>query len=48
MPEPRWTERKTRLQGDYGWKFGNTIDGCQAEFVRVRDAMVNLGRVDEF
>ncbi|MCS3471578.1 threonine dehydrogenase-like Zn-dependent dehydrogenase [Pseudomonas sp. JUb42] len=25
-----------------GWKFGNTIDGCQAEFVRVPDAMVNL------
>jgi threonine dehydrogenase-like Zn-dependent dehydrogenase len=25
-----------------GWKFGNTIDGCQAEFVRVPDAMANL------
>ena len=25
-----------------GWKFGNTIDGCQAEFVCVPDAMVNL------
>lgn len=25
-----------------GWKFGNTIDGCQAEFVRVPDAIVNL------
>src|SRR3954464_1439475 len=22
-----------------GWKFGNTIDGCQAEYVRVPDAM---------
>ena len=25
-----------------GWKFGNTIDGCQAEYLRVPDAMVNL------
>lgn len=25
-----------------GWKFGNTIDGCQAEFVLVPDAMANL------
>jgi alcohol dehydrogenase len=25
-----------------GWKFGNTIDGCQAEFVCVPDAMANL------
>lgn len=30
-----------------GWKFGNTIDGCQAEFVRVPDAMVNLAPVPE-
>jgi threonine dehydrogenase-like Zn-dependent dehydrogenase len=28
-----------------GWKFGNTIDGCQAEFVRVPDAIVNLAPV---
>jgi len=28
-----------------GWKFGNTIDGCQAEFVRVPDAMANLAPV---
>jgi alcohol dehydrogenase len=28
-----------------GWKFGNTIDGCQAEFVLVPDAMVNLSPV---
>ncbi len=26
-----------------GWRFGNTIDGCQAEFVLVPDAMTNLG-----
>jgi alcohol dehydrogenase len=25
-----------------GWRFGNTIDGCQAEYVLVPDAMVNL------
>jgi alcohol dehydrogenase len=30
-----------------GWKFGNTIDGCQAEFVCVPDAMANLAPVDD-
>lgn len=30
-----------------GWKFGNTIDGCQAEFVLVPDAMANLAEVPE-
>jgi threonine dehydrogenase-like Zn-dependent dehydrogenase len=25
-----------------GWKFGNSIDGCQAEYVLVPDAMANL------
>ncbi|MBB3873063.1 zinc-binding dehydrogenase [Brevundimonas mediterranea] len=25
-----------------GWKLGNTIDGCQAEYVLIPDAMVNL------
>lgn len=28
-----------------GWKFGNTIDGCQAEYVRVPDAMANLSPI---
>ena len=28
-----------------GWRFGNTIDGCQAEFVLVPDAMANLSPV---
>ena len=28
-----------------GWRFGNTIDGCQAEFVMVPDAMTNLAPV---
>ena len=30
-----------------GWKFGNTIDGCQAEYVLVPDAMVNLALVPD-
>lgn len=30
-----------------GWKFGNTIDGCQAEFLLVPDAMANLMLVPE-
>jgi threonine dehydrogenase-like Zn-dependent dehydrogenase len=30
-----------------GWKFGNTIDGCQAEYVRVPDAMANLSPIPD-
>src|SRR5688572_11719543 len=30
-----------------GWKFGNTVDGCQAEFVLVPDAMGNLAPVPD-
>lgn len=30
-----------------GWKFGNSIDGCQAEYVRVPDAMANLAAVPD-
>ena len=30
-----------------GWRFGNTIDGTQAEYVLVPDAMANLGAVPE-
>lgn len=30
-----------------GWRFGNTIDGAQAEYLRVPDAMANLARVPE-
>ena len=30
-----------------GWRFGNTIDGCQAEYVLVPDAMANLCPVPE-
>jgi threonine dehydrogenase-like Zn-dependent dehydrogenase len=30
-----------------GWKLGNTIDGCQAEFVRIPDATANLALVPD-
>ncbi len=30
-----------------GWRFGNTIDGCQAEYVLVPDAMANLAAVPD-
>lgn len=30
-----------------GWKLGNTVDGCQAEFVVIPDAMANLTPVPE-
>ena len=30
-----------------GWKFGNTIDGAQAEYLLVPDAMANLAAVPE-
>lgn len=30
-----------------GWRFGNTIDGCQAEYVRVPFAMANLAPVSD-
>jgi threonine dehydrogenase-like Zn-dependent dehydrogenase len=30
-----------------GWRFGNTIDGCQAEYVLVPDAMANLTPIAE-
>jgi threonine dehydrogenase-like Zn-dependent dehydrogenase len=30
-----------------GWRFGNTIDGCQSEYVLVPDAMANLSPVPD-
>ena len=30
-----------------GWKFGNTIDGCQAEYLRVPSAVANLTPIPE-
>jgi threonine dehydrogenase-like Zn-dependent dehydrogenase len=38
---------KHGFQGLGGWKFGNTIDGCQAEYVLVPDAMANLAAVPD-
>jgi threonine dehydrogenase-like Zn-dependent dehydrogenase len=39
------TKRGFKAMG--GWKFGNTIDGCQAEYVLVKDAMANLSPIPE-
>jgi alcohol dehydrogenase len=30
-----------------GWRLGNTIDGCHAEFVRIPDAMANLAPIPD-
>ena len=30
-----------------GWRFGNTIDGCQAEYVLVHDAQANLAKIPD-
>ena len=30
-----------------GWRFGNSIDGCQAEYLRVPDAQANLAPVPD-
>lgn len=38
---------KYGFQAVGGWKFGNTIDGCQAEYVLVPDAMANLALVPD-
>lgn len=40
-------EAKHGFQPIGGWKFGNTIDGCQAEYVLVPDAMVNLAPIPD-
>ena len=39
--------RRTAGRPIGGWKFGNTIDGCQAEYVLVPDAMANLAPVPD-
>lgn len=31
-----------------GWRLGNTIDGCQAEYVLIPDAMTNLEVIPDF
>src|SRR5262249_48952506 len=40
----KWSQCGGRLGG---WKFGNTIDGCQAEFVLVPNAQANLARIPD-
>jgi threonine dehydrogenase-like Zn-dependent dehydrogenase len=35
------------LQALGGWRFGNTINGCQAEYVVVPDAQANLARIPD-
>lgn len=36
---------KHGLKAIGGWRFGNTIDGCQAEYLLVPDAMANLAPI---
>ena len=40
-------DTKHGFKGMGGWRFGNTIDGAQAEYLLVPDAMVNLAPVPE-
>lgn len=40
-----WSQCGGRAAG--GWRFGNTIDGCQAEYVLVPNAMANLAPIPE-
>lgn len=40
-----WAQCGGRALG--GWRLGNTIDGCQAEYVRIPDAMANLAPVPD-
>jgi len=40
----KWSQCGGRLGG---WKFGNTIDGCQAEFVMVPNAQANLAKIPD-
>jgi threonine dehydrogenase-like Zn-dependent dehydrogenase len=37
----------TGWQAIGGWRFGNTIDGAQAEYLRVPDAMANLSPIPD-
>jgi alcohol dehydrogenase len=36
---------ETGYQAIGGWRFGNTINGCQAEYVLVPDAQANLAKI---
>src|SRR5262249_61194973 len=41
----RWSQCGGRMSG--GWRFGNTIDGCQAEYVLVPNATANLALIPD-
>jgi threonine dehydrogenase-like Zn-dependent dehydrogenase len=40
----KWAQCGGRIGG---WKFGNTIDGCQAEYVLVPNAQANLAKIPD-
>jgi threonine dehydrogenase-like Zn-dependent dehydrogenase len=40
----KWAQCGGRLGG---WKFGNTIDGCQAEYLLVPNAQANLAKIPD-
>src|SRR5262245_10015483 len=40
----KWAQCGGRLGG---WKFGNTIDGCQAEYVLLPNAQANMARIPD-
>jgi threonine dehydrogenase-like Zn-dependent dehydrogenase len=40
----KWVQCGGRIGG---WKFGNTIDGCQAEYVLVPSAQANLAKIPD-
>jgi len=40
----KWSQCGGKLGG---WKFGNTIDGCQAEYVLVPNAQANLAKIPD-
>jgi threonine dehydrogenase-like Zn-dependent dehydrogenase len=37
----------SKYQAIGGWRFGNTINGCQAEYVLVHDAQANLAKIPD-
>ena len=43
--EGHWSQCGGRAAG--GWRFGNTIDGCQAEYVLIPNATANLALIPE-
>ena len=46
-PSQDGPDTKHGFKGMGGWRFGNTIDGAQAEYVLVPDAMANLAPVPD-